>query len=91
MGWISIKKDFKEELEKILAQMGLDIPTAARIFFTKVINTKSIPFQIESTTTENGLNKELEAQILKAEKEEEIGPFKSVDEALKYLNKFKKP
>lgn len=41
-----LPKDLKEKVESILKKMGLDMSSAIRIFFTKVAESKKIPFQI---------------------------------------------
>ncbi len=37
------------EADGVLRELGLDVPSAIRIFLTKVVNTRSIPFDLTAT------------------------------------------
>ncbi|MDE1975385.1 MAG: type II toxin-antitoxin system RelB/DinJ family antitoxin [Patescibacteria group bacterium] len=41
----------KNKAAKILADLGLDLSSAVKLFLTKVINTSSIPFEISKKGT----------------------------------------
>lgn len=45
---LTIDEKTKEEALEILNQLGLDASTAVNIFFKKVIQTRSIPFDIKA-------------------------------------------
>ena len=38
----------KQEAEAVFKSMGLDAATAVRMFYTKVVNTRSIPFPVQT-------------------------------------------
>lgn len=59
---IRIDEKTKSDAQKTLATLGLDLSSATKIFLRKVINTKSIPFEIR---TENGFTLKQEMEILK--------------------------
>lgn len=84
---IRIDPKLKKEAEKIFEEIGLDAPTAVRIFFRRVVKTRSIPFHLGENLTENGFTPEFEEEILRRIKEDEvIGPFKSAKEMIRSLN-----
>lgn len=62
---IRINKNTKQQAQKIVEKMGLDLSSAVKLFLTKVILTKSIPFEIR---TANGFTPAQEAKILKEAK-----------------------
>ena len=85
---ICIDKKLKEESEIILNDLGLDIPTAFRIFLKKVTKTNSIPFHLNLDKSE--FSKEFENEVLRRyydKKENFIGPFDNMDDAIKELHK----
>lgn len=85
---IRVDQKLKQETDLIFADLGLDTPTAIRIFLKKVATSKSIPFDLKITHTENGLSPEFEEEILKASAEkDQIGPFSSAKEAISALHK----
>ena len=43
-----IPDDLHDESSEVLEQMGLDVPTAFRIFLTQVAATRSIPFALKA-------------------------------------------
>ncbi len=80
---IRVDEKLKKKVDIIFYDMGLDMPTAIRLFLKKVAVTKSIPFELKSSRTENGFTPEFEDEILKAATEkDQIGPFKSAKEAI---------
>ena len=38
----------RDEASATLEEMGLDLPTAIRLYLTKVVRTRRIPFQLEA-------------------------------------------
>ena len=62
---VRLESKLKNEAEATLGDMGLDLPTAIRIFLKKVVMTKKIPFSIQANAlTENGFTEEQEENIL---------------------------
>ncbi len=43
-----IPDDLHDESNEVLEQIGLDVPTAFRIFLTQVAATRSIPFTLKA-------------------------------------------
>ena len=87
---IRIDPKLKKAADKVFEDIGLDAPTAVRMFFRRVVKTRSIPFQLGDGLTENGFTPEFEQEILEAEKSESIGPFPNAKEAIKALHKLSK-
>jgi len=83
---IRIDSKTKARAQATLKKLGLDISSAAKLFFNHVIKTKSIPFRV---LTVNGYTPEYEAEILaelKAMKRGEGKRFKTVEALMKDLN-----
>lgn len=85
---VRMDRSLKEEAEEVFAEMGLDTTTAVRIFFTKVAQTRSIPFRLKA---EPEFTPEQEARILEAWEESKdpanlSGPFSSVEALFKHLD-----
>jgi len=45
---IRIEDTLRSEADSVLASMGLDLPTAVRLYLMKVVQTRSIPFALEA-------------------------------------------
>ena len=45
---IRVNAALKKKLERVLDKMGLDMPTAVRIYFAKIVMTGGIPFSLEN-------------------------------------------
>jgi DNA-damage-inducible protein J len=43
---VRLTDDLREEADSVLADMGLDMPTAIRLYLKKIIQTGGIPFQL---------------------------------------------
>ena len=85
---IRVDQKLKKEADLIFEDLGMDTPTAIRLFLKKVVVSRSIPFELKSTRTTNGFTEEFEEEVLKASVEkDEIGPFKSAKEAIHELHK----
>lgn len=84
---IRVEEKLKHDADLIFEDLGLDTPTAIRLFLKKVVVSKSIPFDLKVAHTENGFTPEFEEEVLKASKEENIGPFPSAKEAIAALHK----
>ena len=66
---VRLDSSLKQEAESILENIGLDTSAAIRIFYRKIVATKSIPFALEDTS--DYFSPEEEAEILKAASESE--------------------
>lgn len=87
---IRIEKSLKQKADLLFSEMGLDLPTAIRIFLTKVVSTRKIPFELSAPLTENGFTEEFEDIVSKAIKEDKrFGPFDSADALIADLDKQK--
>ena len=88
---VRVDAKLKKQADQVLDDIGLDIPTAIRLFLRKVVVSKSIPFELKSSKfTENGFTEEFENEVLKASKESgQVGPFDTADVAIKELKKKK--
>lgn len=85
---IRVNQQLKQQVDAIFEDIGLDTPTAIRIFLKKVASTRAIPFTLKSSITDNGFTEEFENDVLNAAQEEEqIGPFNSAKEAISALHK----
>lgn len=49
---IRLPQELREEADSVLAAIGLDMPTAVRLFLTKIVQTRSIPFALEAGPVE---------------------------------------
>ncbi len=45
---VRIPDPLKEEADVVLAQIGIDMPTAVRLYLNKIVQTRSIPFMLEA-------------------------------------------
>lgn len=55
-------KKTKQDAQRILSKLGLDLSTAVNLYLVQIVITKSIPFQL---LTENGMTPAQERKILK--------------------------
>ncbi len=46
---IRIEEDLRSEADGVLREIGLDVPSAVRLFLTKVVQTRSIPFELTAS------------------------------------------
>lgn len=47
---IRISDEDKKAADNVLAQIGLDMPTAIRLYLKKIVITKSIPFELNAAS-----------------------------------------
>jgi len=45
---IRLPQELREEADAVLGAIGIDMPTAVRLFLTKIVQTRSIPFALEA-------------------------------------------
>ncbi len=83
---VRINKNTKQQAQKIVEKMGLDLSSAVKLFLNKVIITKSIPFDVR---TENGYTPAFEARLLKEVKylKKHGKRYDSFEEAIKELDR----
>lgn len=86
----------KQSAESVLNELGLDIPTALRLFLKKVVKTKAIPFRISLDEEQGEVFTTAQIrEILSSRKEAKdpaklAGPFKTPAETQGYLDTLKK-
>jgi DNA-damage-inducible protein J len=86
---VRIDRRLKESAEEVFSEIGLDTTTAVRLFFTKVAQTRSIPFRLMA---EPGVSPEAEARILAAWQESKdpanrSQPYTDVGEMFRNINR----
>ena len=47
---VRVDEDLKNEASELFEKLGLDIPTAIRIFFKRAVTEKGIPFELREPT-----------------------------------------
>jgi DNA-damage-inducible protein J len=45
---VRISDDLRSDADVILNEIGLDMPTAIRLYLNKIVQTRSIPFSLEA-------------------------------------------
>lgn len=86
---VRLDEDLKKDAERIFENLGVDAPTAIRMFFKKVVATRSIPFALEESPYT--FSKQEETEILQAAEEslnpENLdGPFDTTEALLEHLH-----
>ena len=46
---VRVEESLRSEADDVLREMGLDVPSAVRLFLTKVVQTRSIPFELTAS------------------------------------------
>ncbi len=46
---VRIPDQLRDRADTVLADIGIDMPTAVRLYLTKVVQTRSIPFSLEAS------------------------------------------
>ena len=86
---VRVDTSVKSTVENILANMGLDMSTAIRMYLKKIEQTNSIPFAISNSQyDEDGFTAQEKREILnswKESKQEKNKEFSSMDEAIASL------
>ncbi|MFT5633113.1 MAG: DNA-damage-inducible protein J [Rubritalea sp.] len=90
---VRLDETLKRDAESVFENLGVDTPTAIRIFFKKVVATRSIPFNLEENPYT--FTKEEEQEILNAcdpnhEDSEVVAVTKTPQETRKFLDSLKK-
>ena len=53
---VKVDTDIKEDVSRIYENLGLDLPTAIRIFFKKSIAVGGLPFELRDDSVQNRWN-----------------------------------
>lgn len=85
---VRIDEQTKNQAGQVFQTLGIDMPTAIRIFLKKVSLTRSIPFTLEVPDKKYWtLSDKKEEELEKVLNETEHSPvFDDVDDAIAYLN-----
>lgn len=75
---IRLDEELKNQAAELFEQLGMDIPTAVRIFFKRALVEKGLPFEVKTTTAKEiedpmGLLTSLQALNENAKKNGTIG------------------
>lgn len=70
---VRVDKQLKEDVTSIYEELGMDLPTAIRIFLKRSVQEKGIPFSMKLTDIQNG-NKAVSAmqRMSQAAEENEV-------------------
>ncbi len=62
---IRVEDDLRSKADAVLSDIGLDVPSAVRLFLTKVVQTRSIPFELTASAgvVEVGVDVETQAKM----------------------------
>ena len=90
---VRLDEALKKDAEVVFDNLGVDIPTAIRIFFKKVVATRSIPFSLEESPYL--FSKEEEVEILQAAEESRdpaspVAVTKNPQETKQFLDSLKR-
>jgi len=81
---IRVNSTTKRKAQQLFNELGLDMSTAINIFLKKSVREERIPFELSKSEKPNLATRKA---ITRAEKGENlVGPFKTVEEAMDYLN-----
>lgn len=85
-----LPKKLKDDAEAIFEELGLDMPTAFRVFLKASIRRNGLPFPVQALD-ENGFTQEEAAEIQQAYLDSFnpanlIGPFSDTKSLIKSLN-----
>lgn len=50
---IRLDEELKNQAAELFEQLGMDIPTAVRIFFKRALVEKGLPFEVKTTISQN--------------------------------------
>lgn len=86
---VRVDEKLQRRAERVFKKIGIDTPTAIRVFFSKVADIGGIPFLLQSD--EDSYTPQQIAAMdylaVEAKKGKKLSPsFSSIDDALKYLH-----
>lgn len=80
---IRVNSETKRRAQELFADLGMDMSTAINIFLKKALREERIPFEVAKEKP----NMKTRRAMTRVEKGEGmVGPFKTVEEAMDYLN-----
>lgn len=92
---IRVETGLKKRAERVLNDVGMDIPTAFRVFLKKVVATRSVPFVVSAAEASgSGPGSGVEEGILAAleeagDRRRRSGPFRTAEELIAHLRRQK--
>src|SRR5438132_14406902 len=91
---IRVETALKKKAEKVFEGVGLNMPTAIRVFLKKVVATRSIPFPVSAKGSPYTFTSRQEREILEAAEEASeprklSGPFSTAKELIGHLRRQK--
>jgi DNA-damage-inducible protein J len=89
---LRLDEGLKKKAERVLEDLGLDMPTALRLFLKKLVKTRAIPFRISLEDEEDHFTASQIKEILAAREEARdpknwSGSFDSADDMIAALQK----
>ncbi|MDB6069777.1 MAG: addiction module antitoxin, RelB/DinJ family [Verrucomicrobiales bacterium] len=93
---LRLDENLKQSAESVLGELGLDLPSALRLFLKKVVKTKSIPFRISvdddlaDNFTAVQIRELLASRNEISDPSKWAGPYRSQEETQSYLDSLKK-
>ncbi len=91
---LRLEQDVKEQATDVFEQLGLDLPTAIRIFLKKSIAEDGMPFELKNNRSDwdrmpcSWTVDELKEQVAISMKQIELGQVVPADEAYKHFMDF---
>ena len=81
---IRVNGSVKKQAQELFSDLGMDMSTAVNMFLRRSVREERIPFEVSRNVTPNFKTK---AAMKRVESGKElVGPFKTVEEAMDYLN-----
>ena len=89
---LRLDEGLKKKAERVLEDLGLDMPTALRLFLKKLVRMRAIPFRISLEDDEDSFTAVQVQEILAAHEEARdpknwTGPFVKADDMIASLRK----
>lgn len=81
---IRVNSDTKRRAQLLFNELGLDMSTAVNIFLKKSVSEDRIPFELSKVEKPNMTTRKAMSRVEKSK--DLVGPFKTVEEAMDYLN-----
>ena len=81
---IRVNGNVKKQAQKLFGDLGMDMSTAVNMFLRKSVREERIPFDVSLETKPNFKTRAAMKRV--EEGKDLVGPFKTVEEAMGYLN-----
>jgi addiction module RelB/DinJ family antitoxin len=93
---VTLDPTLKKKAAKVLEGLGLDMESAVRVFLTKVVATRSIPFALAEEPEAYRFSAKETKEILNAKRESRkegmlSGPFTTAESLMSHLRHIKPP